>query len=163
MTAQILRSSLRERKPNFTLFRWVLEPKQSTTLRVRFSSEKLAIIDQTLSFELLGTKKSYQIFCRGTCAFPTIDSNPKTLFPRVRRLPVKGDEIVAKQFIMPESVYTFGPLLCNKTREPKNRYVENMEKISFVNEGRDHHQALFYFFKMFFIKIWLSQMTFSTE
>ena len=45
-----------------TLFRWVLDPQQSTTLRIRFSSERLAVVDQTLSFELLGTKKNYQIF-----------------------------------------------------------------------------------------------------
>ena len=117
------------------MFRWVLEPHQSTTLRIRFSSERLDTVDQTLSFELLGTKKNYQIFCRGICAFPTIDSSPKTLFPKVRKSPVKADEIVAKQFVVAEGVYHFGPLLCNKTREPRNKYAENMEKVTFVNEG----------------------------
>ena len=118
-----------------TLFRWVLDPQQSTTLRIRFSSERLAVVDQTLSFELLGTKKNYQIFCRGTCAFPTIDSSPKTLFPKVRKGPVKADEIVAKQFLLADGCYTFGPLLCNKIREPRNKYVENQEKVTFVNKG----------------------------
>ena len=95
------------------------------------------VVDQTLSFELLGTKKNYQLFCRGTCAFPTIVTNPKTIFPRLRKTSIKSDEIVSKQYAVPESTFYFGPLLVGKTREryQEGRYPENMEKLTLFNEG----------------------------
>ena len=129
------------------LFRWVLKPSQEVTLRVLFTSEKLDVVDQTLSFELLGTKKNYQLFCRGTCAFPTIVTNPKTIFPRLRKNSIKSDEIVLKQYVVPESTFYFGPLLVGKTREryQEGRYPENMEKLTLFNEGPLTAEARFQF------------------
>ena len=42
---------------------------------------------------------------------------------------------MSKQFVLADSTFHFGPLLVGKTREPRTRYPENMEKLSFVNEG----------------------------
>lgn len=35
--------------------------------------------DQTLNFEIVGTKRRYQMYCRGTCAFPTISREPRLI------------------------------------------------------------------------------------
>lgn len=58
--------------------RWIVPAGSETVLRIRFSSEELGQFDQTLNFELVGTRRRYQLFCRGVCSFPTV-SNPKCI------------------------------------------------------------------------------------
>jgi hydrocephalus-inducing protein len=43
-------------------YRWVLEPGQEVTLKVRFSSNVLGSIDRTLAFEIVGTRKRLVLF-----------------------------------------------------------------------------------------------------
>lgn len=46
-------------------------------VRLRFQSEELGQFDQTLNFEIVGTRRRYQLFCRGVCAFPSISREPR--------------------------------------------------------------------------------------
>ena len=46
-------------------------------LKVHFSSTVLGQFEQTLRFEILGTKRLYQLPCRGTCLYPTISQDPR--------------------------------------------------------------------------------------
>lgn len=84
------------------------------TLRVRFRSEELGQFDQTLNFEIMGTRRRYQLFCRGVCAFPAISREPRVVFPH-RRKYRKPEEIVHKKYVLSSETFEFGPLLCGKS------------------------------------------------
>lgn len=47
------------------------------TLRVHFSASDLGNFDQTFNFEILGTRRQYQLYCRGVCTYPYICQDPK--------------------------------------------------------------------------------------
>lgn len=58
-------------------FRWVIPSHAEIVIRLRFTSEETGQYDQTLNFEIVGTRRRYQLFCRGICAFPTISREPR--------------------------------------------------------------------------------------
>lgn len=58
-------------------FRWIVPANGEVTLRVHFSSNDLGIFDQTFNFEVLGTRRQYQLYCRGVCTYPYICQDPK--------------------------------------------------------------------------------------
>lgn len=58
-------------------FRWVIPSQSEIVIRLRFTSEEVGQYDQTLNFEIVGTRRRYQVFCRGICAFPTISREPR--------------------------------------------------------------------------------------
>ena len=58
-------------------FRWIVPANGEVTLRVHFSSNDLGIFDQTFNFEILGTHRQYQLYCRGVCTYPYICQDPK--------------------------------------------------------------------------------------
>lgn len=86
-------------------------------IRIRFATEELGQFDQTLDFELTGTRRRYQLFCRGVCAFPTISREPRIVFPHRRKMKLRPEDIVSKKYLLQEEIFEFGPLLCGKTRE----------------------------------------------
>lgn len=114
--------------------RWTVNPGESVDLRVAFVSKDLGQFDQTLNFEIVGTKRKYQLFCRGICAFPNISREPRIVFPHRKKFQ-KPDEIVHKKYILSSETFTFGPLLAGKNRERyrEGRYPENMERICISN------------------------------
>lgn len=82
----------------------------------------------------MGTRRRYQLFCRGVCAFPAISREPRVVFPH-RRKYRKPEEIVHKKYVLSNETFEFGPLLCGKTRDryKEGKYPENMEKIVVCN------------------------------
>ncbi|KGL84882.1 Hydrocephalus-inducing protein, partial [Tinamus guttatus] len=117
-----------------TNFRWIVPAHGEVVLKIHFSSVVPGQFDQTYSFEILGTRRLYQLFCRGTCVYPTICRDPRVVFPHRRKS--KGrDDIVFKQYIMDTGVFHFGPLLCGKSRQwyKAHRYPSNCEKITILN------------------------------
>ncbi|KAM4722980.1 hydrocephalus-inducing protein homolog [Rhinophrynus dorsalis] len=125
-----------EKLPRLNTFRWIVPPGGEVPLRIHFASNSAGNFDQTLNFELLGTHRKYQLYCRGVCAFPTISQEPKVVFPH-RKKEAKPDEIVQKKFILNTGTFDFGPLLCGKSREKykAGQFPENMEKITIHNES----------------------------
>lgn len=119
--------------------RWVIPAGKSVELRILFMAEHLGQFDQTLNFELVGTRRRYQLFCRGICSFPGISREPRVVFPN-RKKYKKPDEIVRKKFILNNETFEFGPLLAGKNRERyrEERYPENMEKICICNSSPMH-------------------------
>ena len=93
----------------------MIPANDSVTLRIRFRSEELGQFDQTLNFEIMGTRRRYQLFCRGVCSFPTISREPRVVFPH-RRKYRKPDEIVHKKYVLSNETFEFGPLLCGKSK-----------------------------------------------
>uniref|UniRef100_H2YKD6 Uncharacterized protein n=1 Tax=Ciona savignyi TaxID=51511 RepID=H2YKD6_CIOSA len=116
-------------------FRWLVPAYGETVLRVRFSSEELGQFDQTLNFEIVGTRRRYQLFCRGVCSFPTICREPRVVFPHRKKMKPRPEETVMKKYILQDEIFEFGPLLCGKTREryKEGRYPENMEQLTILN------------------------------
>jgi len=61
--------------------RWVLQPKESTKLFVKFFSTKIGTYNQTLNFEIVGSyKHHFDLNLQAVCEFPTINQNPRNLF-----------------------------------------------------------------------------------
>ncbi len=58
-------------------FRWIIPANSEMRIRLRFVSNEVGQFDQTISFEILGTKRNYKMFCRGVCTFPNISREPR--------------------------------------------------------------------------------------
>ena len=52
--------------------RWVLEPKESKKLYVKFFSTKTGPQDQVMQFEIVGSYKPFNLNAKASCDFPTI-------------------------------------------------------------------------------------------
>ena len=63
--------------PRLVRFRWLVPAGGDTKLRLLFSSQDEGQFDQTLGFEIAGTRRRYQLFCRGLCVVPTICREPR--------------------------------------------------------------------------------------
>lgn len=129
-------------------FRWVVPANESVSLRLRFQSNELGQFDQTLNFELLGTKRKYQLYCRGLCAFPQISKEPRVVFPH-RKKTKKEDDIVHKKYIIDCETFEFGPLLlCTKPKDKIKadsdpRSSENLEVLTIQNNSPQQCQVKF--------------------
>ncbi|KAL3860158.1 hypothetical protein ACJMK2_010318 [Sinanodonta woodiana] len=124
-----------DNKPvKLTVFRWTVPAGGEVLLRLRFTSEELGQFDQTLNFEIMGTRRRYQLYCRGICAFPTISREPRIVFPH-RQKSIKPEEIIVKKYILSTETFIFGPLLVGKSRDKfkEGKYPENMEKMTIMN------------------------------
>ena len=99
-------------------FRWTVPAYGETKLKLLFRSDEGGQFDQTMNFELLGTRRRYQLFCRGLCTVPTICQEQRIVFPH-RKKTMGKDEIVHKRFVLHADVntYHFGPLHCGKDRD----------------------------------------------
>ncbi|XP_071959113.1 hydrocephalus-inducing protein homolog isoform X2 [Antedon mediterranea] len=128
-------SAIQEPKsPKLSTFRWVIQPGGEVMLRLRFQSEELGQFDQTLNFEITGTRRRYQLFNRGVCAFPNISREPRIVFPN-RKKSKRTDEIVHKKYILSTETMMMGPLLAGKSRDryKEGKYPENTEKLKICN------------------------------
>ncbi|XP_075181569.1 hydrocephalus-inducing protein homolog [Anomaloglossus baeobatrachus] len=126
--------ALPQKLPRLGIFRWVVPAGGEVPLRIHFQSNHTGNFDLTLNFELVGTHRRYQLYCRGVCAFPTISKDPKIVFPH-RKKEIQSEEIVHKKFILGSATFHFGPLLCGKSRDKykAGQYPENMEKVTICN------------------------------
>lgn len=76
-TASIDGSSVEKSSQKLQRFRWILPANSEMSIRLRFTSEEIGQFDQTLNFEIVGTRRRYQLHCRGICTFPTISREPR--------------------------------------------------------------------------------------
>ncbi|KAG8143780.1 hypothetical protein E2320_000954, partial [Naja naja] len=127
-------------------FRWIVPANGEVSMRIHFSSTKTGLFDQVLNFEILGTRRQYQVCCRGTCTYPTICQDPTIVFPH-RKKTIKPDEIVYKKYILSLGVFHFGPLLCGKSREKYKaaRYPNHFEKLTILNISPLEVEVHFFF------------------
>ncbi|ETV98760.1 hypothetical protein H310_08827 [Aphanomyces invadans] len=93
--------------------RWILPPRGECSFFVQFSSNEVGTYDNTLGFEIVGGRREVSLFCRASCAVPTINSDPRNVF--MSRAKAKSDGgIVQKKYVLSKSQYEFGPLLIGK-------------------------------------------------
>ncbi len=76
-SASIDGSSIEKPSQRLQRFRWIIPQNGHAIIRLRFTSEEIGQFDQTLNFEILGTRRRYQLHCRGVCTFPTISREPR--------------------------------------------------------------------------------------
>uniref|UniRef100_A0A669QXT0 HYDIN axonemal central pair apparatus protein n=1 Tax=Phasianus colchicus TaxID=9054 RepID=A0A669QXT0_PHACC len=114
--------------------RWIVPAHGQVELKVHFTSSVPGQFDQTMNFEVLGTKRPYQLHCRGICVYPTISQDPRVVFPHRRKSKADND-IIFKQYVMSTGVFHFGPLLCGKSRDWYKAlpFPSNCEKITILN------------------------------
>ncbi|KAM5208569.1 hydrocephalus-inducing protein homolog isoform 3-T4 [Hipposideros larvatus] len=127
-------------------FRWIVPANGEVTLQVHFSSTDLGNFDQTFNFEILGTRRQYQLYCRGVCTYPYICQDPKVVFPQ-RKMDMKIDEIVFKKYVMSMERFYFGPLLCGKSRDKykSSLFPGNTETLTILNTSPMVVDAFFSF------------------
>ncbi|XP_053127193.1 hydrocephalus-inducing protein homolog isoform X2 [Hemicordylus capensis] len=127
-------------------FRWTIPANGDVTIRLHFSSNTIGLFDQVLNFEILGTRRQYQVYCRGVCTYPSICQDPTIVFSRHKKS-IRPGEIIFRKYIVSLGVFHFGPLLCGKSRERYKaaRYPNHMEKINILNTSPLDAEVLFYF------------------
>ena len=60
--------------------RWILQPKESKKIYVKFFSKNIGTFDQILQFEVVGAFKPVNLTLNAICEFPTINSNYRNVF-----------------------------------------------------------------------------------
>ncbi|CAG5958443.1 unnamed protein product [Menidia menidia] len=113
-----------------------LEPNGEVVLRVWFYSESLGTFEQALNFELVGTRRLYQLPCRGICTYPSICKDYTTVFAHSKWVQHMKNGL-QKAFVISAGHFEFGPLLCSKSRDryKESRYPENAEKLVIRNNS----------------------------
>ncbi|VCW68982.1 unnamed protein product [Gulo gulo] len=127
-------------------FRWIVPANGEVTLRIHFSSNDLGNFDQTFNFEILGTRRQYQLYCRGVCCYPYICQDPKVVFPQ-RKPDMKQNEVIFKKYIISTEKFYFGPLLCGKSRDKykSSLFPGNTETLTILNNSPMVVEAFFCF------------------
>ncbi|NXY61073.1 HYDIN protein, partial [Callaeas wilsoni] len=97
-------------------YRWIVPAQGEVEVKVHFSTTKPGKFKQTLRFELVQTKRLYQLPCSVTGLYPSISQDPRLVFPRWRKS-MEDDEIIFKEYVDSTKQFHFGPLLCGKSRE----------------------------------------------
>ncbi|TNN13811.1 Hydrocephalus-inducing protein, partial [Schistosoma japonicum] len=118
-------------------FRWIVPAKGQVRLRIRFRCDQIGQFDQVFNFELLNTKRVYQLYCRGICTLPTISREPRLIYAKRKRTVNQG-EIVHGVYVMSTSCFEFGPLLIEKSKDRilENYYPENITYFNLVNTSQ---------------------------
>ncbi|XP_058702204.1 hydrocephalus-inducing protein-like [Poecile atricapillus] len=117
-------------------YRWTVPALGEVELKVHFSTKKPGKFEQTLRFELVGTKRQYELPCSGTGLYPSISQNPRLVFPQWRKT-MKEGEIIFKEYVESTKQFHFGPLLCGKSREwyKAQNCPGNSENITILNNS----------------------------
>ncbi|XP_077566662.1 hydrocephalus-inducing protein homolog isoform X1 [Stigmatopora nigra] len=135
-----------KRNQSLTTFRWVVPAHGQVVMKIWFYSSSPGDFEQMFNFELLGTHKIYQLFCKGICTYPSFCKDYKVLFPYCREVP-KLTQGLKRTYVANPGFYEFGPLLCSKTRDKykDSRYPENTERIVIKNNSGLEAEIQFYF------------------
>tara|TARA_B110000285_G_scaffold208534_1_gene248823 strand:- start:2157 stop:2801 length:645 start_codon:yes stop_codon:yes gene_type:complete len=118
--------------------RWVIGPKESKQIYVKFFSKKVGSFPQTLKFEIVGSLRTFDLSLNSICEFPTINHGYRNVFMNNKktRPPTLPESLLAKTFVVSENVFDFGPLLINKDPELRNGEDQAVkDKIKQVNSS----------------------------
>lgn len=110
-----------ESKPKMTKdqTRWVIGPKESKQIFVKFFSKRTGNFPQTLKFEIVGSLRTFDLSLNSICEFPTVNSAYRNVFMQNKktRPPTLPESLLQKTFVVSENVFDFGPLLIKKDPE----------------------------------------------
>ncbi|XP_063024390.1 hydrocephalus-inducing protein-like [Melospiza melodia melodia] len=127
-------------------YRWIVPAHGEVELKVNFSAKKPGRFEQTLRFELVQSKRLYELPCCGTGLYPSICQNPRVVFPQCRKT-MKEDEVIFKEYVESTKQFHFGPLLCGKSREwyKALNCPGNSQHITILNNSPMHIEVHFSF------------------
>jgi len=99
--------------------RWVLGPKETKKVYVKFFSQRTGAFSQVLKFEIVGSLRSFELALQAGCEFPTINSFYRNVFMNHKKTrPIQqAESLLAKTFVVSENTFDFGPLLIKKDPE----------------------------------------------
>ncbi|RTG80866.1 hydrocephalus-inducing protein, partial [Schistosoma bovis] len=139
-------TSLNDEISSLNHFRWIVPAKGQVRLRIRFRCDQVGQFDQIFNFELLNSRRIYQLYCRGICALPTISREPRLIYAKRKRTCNQG-EIIHGTYLMSTSCFEFGPLLIEKSKEriQENYYPENITYFNLVNTSQMDSDIKLYF------------------
>ncbi|XP_062355723.1 hydrocephalus-inducing protein homolog [Cinclus cinclus] len=117
-------------------YRWIVPDHGEVELKVHFSTKRPGKFEHTLRFELVETKRQYELPCSGTGVYPSISQNPRLVFPQWRET-METDEIIFKEYVESTKKFHFGPLLCGKSREwyKAQNCSSNSENLTILNNS----------------------------
>jgi hypothetical protein len=110
--------------------RWVLGPKESKKIYVKFFSKRVGAFSQTLKFEIVGSLRTFDLSLNSICEFPIINHGYRNVFMNNKktRPPTMPESLLSKTFVVSESTFEFGPLLIKKDPELRNSEDEKVKE-----------------------------------
>jgi len=116
--------------------RWVIPPKSSVPLLVKYRAQVLGSAEQSFTFEMVGVGADRQVtlHCSTSSVQPSISKDYRNVFHRKvkSRHPLK----VAKTFIVSRNTFEFGPVLVGRERSDEGPvHKENNEALHITNNG----------------------------
>ncbi|XP_014872340.1 hydrocephalus-inducing protein-like [Poecilia latipinna] len=131
---------------SLTTYCWVVPAGGEVPLKIWFYSESLGVFEQVFNFETVGSRKLYQLKCRGICTYPSISTDYQIVFVQSKKVP-QEKEGLQKTYVIRPGYFEFGPLLCSKTRDryKKNTYPENSERLDICNDSGMEAEVMFSF------------------
>jgi hydrocephalus-inducing protein len=122
--------------------RWVLGPKESRRIYVKFFSTRAGTYAQVLKFEIVGSLRTFELALQAGCEFPSINSAYRNVFMthKKSRPAQPAESLLAKTFVVSENTFDFGPLLIKKDPEqratdPSLRQI-NSSVLQITNNGK---------------------------
>ena len=120
--------------------RWVIPPETTLRLYAKFFSKRPGTFESTLTFENNFNLKRLPVAVVGKTEFPSISNQPKQLFNNVKKArPTTIPECyLARNFVLSENTFDFGPLLIGKNAEKKTDkdiVVTNSSVVKLLNNG----------------------------
>lgn len=129
--------------------RWVLGPKESKKVYVKFFSQRTGSYSQVLKFEIVGSLRAFELGLQAGCEFPTINPFYRNVFMthKKTRPTQQPESLLAKTFVVSENAFDFGPLLIKK--DPELRASDatmrqvNSSVLRITNNGKYKVEAAF--------------------
>ncbi|XP_054152188.1 hydrocephalus-inducing protein-like [Melozone crissalis] len=117
-------------------YRWKVPAHGEVELKVNFFTKKPGKFEQTMKFEIVLSKRQYELPCSVTGLYPSIIQNPRLVFPHWRET-MEEDEVIFKEYVESTKQFHFGPLLCGKSREwyEAQNCPGNSEKLTILNNS----------------------------
>ncbi|KAM3664992.1 hydrocephalus-inducing protein homolog [Ammospiza maritima maritima] len=117
-------------------YRWKVPAQGQVELKVNFFTKKPGKFEQTMKFEIVLSKRQYELPCSVTGLYPSIIQNPRLVFPHWRET-MEEDEVIFKEYVESTKQFHFGPLLCGKSREwyEAQNCPGNSEKLTILNNS----------------------------
>jgi hydrocephalus-inducing protein len=116
--------------------RWVLQPRESIELVVRFKASQVGKFERRILFGLMGSEREFELPVRSTCAYPQISQDYRNLF--YRKVKSRGDNaFVQRQYVISAATFEFGPMLVGKSREGYNegKCNDSAGRVRITNNG----------------------------
>ena len=114
------------------LSRWKLQPGESVTLRVDFTSDGVGVFDELCAFEIVGGTRPVSMLCRSTCALPKLSTDFRNVY--YKKTKTVEEESANHQYVISRGTFEFGPLLANKFIG-KDNIEPHCDKFRITNSG----------------------------